>query len=231
MNIQNLINPLMLLAIKDNKVILRETENKDKEMTLEEVIITSLPAQTIAYSTDLKVKDPIQKDRKLYNEYLCVPSPSLVKKEGEGYFWIDEQQFYPVEFIDKRSDGVIICKNENQFSVIICDLKSKKFNLKDCSDKFMTDKLFLDYLVSILNVIFKEHITIGIIKYVIFYLQTGLESKPSPRTTKADLLKIEEDNMIGYNEKILKIPFDKKQHNYIEWDKIVNFNVSVDYSL
>lgn len=52
MNIQNLINPLLLLEIKEDMLVLSETENKEKGTpTLQEVIITSLPKGLIAYST------------------------------------------------------------------------------------------------------------------------------------------------------------------------------------
>lgn len=229
MNIQNLINPLMLLPVEDNKLILTEIQNLDKEQTLREVIVTNLPSKTIAYSTDIKLKDNKQQTRLPYNEYLNVPTPLFtrrekVKDEKEKCFWTDDSEFIEIDSISKRSDGIIIYRNdENALSVIICDLKSKKFNLEECSDKFMTDKLFLDYLISILRVIFKEHLTVENIKYVIFYLQTDLADKQGTRITKDDLLKIEEDNMKKYNEKVLKIPFDKTQHNYIEWDKIISY--------
>jgi hypothetical protein len=222
MNIENLINPLLRLSVESNRVILRETENENREQTLQEVIITALPDNTIAYSADIQWRDNTPKDRKLYNEYLHIPSPSLIRREGANSFWLNNTNFNSVEPIDKRSDGIVICRNENEISVIICDLKSTKYGLKECSDKFMNDKLFLDYMLSILRIIFKENITTVTIKYAIFYLKTGLDDKSSPRTPREDLLKIEEDNMIGYNERLLKIPFDKTQHNYIEWDKIIN---------
>lgn len=223
MNIRNLINPLLLLKVEANKVTLTETENLTREQTLQEVIITQLPNNTIAYSTDIKLKDKAQKDRKLYNEYLHVPSPLLTKQEGENHFWIDGSEFCNVKNIDKRSDGIIIYRNdENELSVIICDLKSKKFSLQECLDKFITDKLFLDYLLSILSKMFKQNLTIRTIKYVIFYLETDNE-KLNPRTTKENSQKIEVDTMKGYEELVLKISFDKIHSNYIEWDKIINY--------
>jgi hypothetical protein len=222
MNIRNLINPLLLLNVQDNKVILTETENLTREQTLQEVIITQLPNNTIAYSTDIKLKDNTQKQRNLYNEYLHVPSPSLTKQKGENYFWLNDSDFYKVDYIDKRSDGVVIYRNENELCVVICDLKSKNPKVGDCSEKFMNDKLFLDYLLSILRTMFGQNITITTIKYVIFYLETDLGDKPSTRITKDYLQKIEVAKMGVYNETVLKIPFYATHKNHIEWSKIIN---------
>lgn len=223
MNIQNLINPLLLLEIKEDMLVLSETENEEKGTpTLQEVIITSLPKGLIAYSTDTYLKDLGDKKRKLYNEYMNVPSPLLTKFNGTDRAWIDGSEFAETKYIDKRSDGIIICRNKNNVSVVICDLKSTKFKPQDCVDKFMIDKLFLDYLISILNTVFKQNINISIIRYIIFYLKSGLNNKPKPRTTKEDLQKFEKVEQIDFEEDVFKYPFFKTHKNEIKWEKLMS---------
>lgn len=222
MNIQNLINPLLLLEIKEGMLVLSETENEEKGTpTLQEVIITSLPKGLIAYSTDIYVKDLGDKKRKLYNEYMNVPSPLLTKSDGKNWVWANGSEFVKTEYIDKRSDAVLVWRNENEVTIVICDLKSTKFSPKDCSYKFMIDKLFLDYLISVSNTIFKEQLTISSVQYVIFYLKQGLNNKQKPRTTKEHLQVFEEVKMPDFDEDMFKYPFFKTHKNQINWEKLI----------
>lgn len=224
MNIQNLINPLLLLEIKEDRLVLSETENEEKGTpTLQEVIITTLPKGLIAYSTDTYLKDLGDKKRKFYNEYMNVPSPSLTKFDGTNRVWTDGSEFIEAKYIDKRSDAVLIWRNENELNIVICDLKSTKFKPQDCVDKFMIDKLFLDYLISILNTVFKQNINISIIRYIIFYLKSGLNNKSKPRTTKEDTQKFEKIEQIDSEEDVFKFPFFKTHQNEIKWEKLMSF--------
>lgn len=217
MNIQNLINPLLLLEVENNKLTFIEPQNRDKPLTLQDVTITHLPNDLVAYSTDTKLKDNAGYFRNLYNEYLNVPSPLLMQKDRKH--WINGNNYEDASGINKRADGIMICRNENELSIIICDLKSDP---EDCSKKFIIEKLFIDYIISILNTVFKENISIGALKYVTFYLQKGLNDKSKPRITKANLQEFRIEPMIDYEGSIIKIPFNKTQHNYIEWHKIIN---------
>jgi len=225
MNIQNLINPLLLLEIKEDMLVLSETENEEKGTpTLQEVIITSLPKGLIAYSTDIYVKDLGDKKRKLYNEYMNVPSPLLTKPDGKNRVWISGNEFKHTEFIDKRSDAVLVWRNENEVTIVICDLKSTKFSPKDCSYKFMIDKLFLDYVISVLNTIFREQLTISSYHYVIFYLKSGLNNnKQKPRTTKEHLQFFEKVKMTDFDADMFKHPFFKTHKNEIKWEAIMSY--------
>jgi hypothetical protein len=190
MKLQNLINPHLLLEITDKQLVLTEEQNENKDNTLKEVIIGGLPDNAIAYSLDKK---------KIHNQYLAIGT---------------------VEYIDKRSDGVLICETENGLQVLICDLKSKNPEIKKCSYKFMTDKLFLDYLIEILNTIFKKNVVISEVKYVIFNLQNGLNDKTTTRTTKEDIFKKRREKMFGFEEYIYLVPFSKPSKNYIPFEKI-----------
>ncbi len=222
MNIQNLINPLLLLEIKEDMLVLSETENEEKGThTLQEVIITSLPKGLIAYSTDIYVKDLGDKKRKLYNEYMNVPSPLLTKPDGKNWVWTNGSEFVKTKYIDKRSDAVLVWRNKNEVTIVICDLKSTKFSPEECAYKFMVDKLFLDYLISVLNTIFREQLTISSVQYVIFYLKQGLNNKQKPRTTKEDSQKFEKVEQIDFEEDVFKFPFFKPHTNQIKWEKLI----------
>jgi hypothetical protein len=225
MNIQNLINPLLLLEIKEDMLVLSEAENKEKVTpTLQEVIITSLPKGLIAYSTDIYVKDLGDKKRKLYNEYMNVPSPLLTKPDGKNWVWTNGSEFVKTKYIDKRSDAVLVWRNESEVTIVICDLKSTKFSPKECAYKFMVDKLFLDYLISVLNTIFREQLTISSVQYVIFYLKQGkqgLNNKQKPRTTKEHLQVFEKVKMTDFDEDMFKYPFFKPHKNEIKWEKLI----------
>jgi hypothetical protein len=218
MNIQNLINPLLLLKVENNKLTLIETQNRDKPLTLQDVTITHLPNNLVAYSTDTKLEDNTKHFRNLYNEYLNVPSPLLMQKDRKH--WINGNNYEDAKPINKRADGIIICRNENELSIIICDLKS---DIEDCSKKFIIEKLFIDYIISILNTIFKENISIGTLKYVTFYLQKGLNDKSKPRMTKDSLQEFRIEPMIDYEGSIIRIPCAKTHKNEIKWEKIINF--------
>lgn len=218
MNIQNLINPLLVLEVINNRITLKEPENIGRELTLQDVTITDLPDGTIAYSTDVKLEDNTSRLRNLYNEYLNVPSPLLMQQDRKH--WINGNEYEHVERINKRSDGVLIFRNGNEISIIICDLKSKEYNLKDCSDKFITDKLLIDYLISILNIIFKENILRITVKYVVFFLKKGI--KTVIRTTPESLEQFKNRQMEGYQESIMEIPLPKLLKNEIKWSKIID---------
>lgn len=87
----------------------------------------------------------------------------------------------------------------------------------------MVDKLFLDYLISVLNTIFREQLTISSVQYVIFYLKQGLNNKQKPRTTKEHLQVFEKVKMTDFDEDMFKYPFFKPHKNEIKWEAIMSY--------
>ena len=146
MKLQNLINPMLELKVKENTVTFKETQTTRN--TLRDVTVHGLPKNVFVFSTDKEIK--VDSWKKMRNPFL----------NGDD------------DKINKNCDGIIIHYDECYLDIVFCELKSTNPEAIQYETQLINAKLFVDYLVALFNQFYKEEgkIEIRNIRYVLFYI-------------------------------------------------------------
>lgn len=231
MKLHNLINPKLGLEIKDNRVTLLEKQIEGN--ALKEVIICQIPKNVFFFKMDQEIVQ-VSKNKNNY-----VGNDTM--EQCQNCFLNEEN-----EKINKKCDCIIFYYKNGELYLFFCELKSKGLEPIQYETQLINTKLFVDYLSILFKQFYKnENLEIKQVTYILFYLlrekraiQINKQSKtPKHRKNsqfersgevKEYRLKPKIEPMKNYPaEKIIKHPFEKPIHNYIEWKDLVNtFNLN-----
>ncbi|MDM8558159.1 hypothetical protein [Candidatus Parabeggiatoa sp. HSG14] len=148
MKLQNLINPELELKVKNNAVTFQEAQTE--KGALREILVQGLPDNVFVFSTDKNIKVSTAKWEKRRNQ--------LFNNENDK--------------INKNCDGVIVHYDDSYLDIVLCELKSIRFEAIQYETQLVNTKLFIDSLVALFNQFYKEEKLLEIrnIRYVLFYV-------------------------------------------------------------
>jgi hypothetical protein len=231
MKLHNLINPKLRLEIKDNQVTL--SEKQTEEDTLQKVTISQIPENVFFFKMDQEIV------RVCKNEKNCVGNDTM--EQCQNCFLNDEN-----DKINKRCDYIIFYYKNSKLYLFFGEFKSKGLEPIQYETQLINTKLFVDYLLILFKRFYKnENIEIKQVTYILFHLlreERPIQRKKQSKTPKhrknsqfessGDVkeyrLKPKIEHKKNYpEEKVIKHPFEKPIHNYIEWKDLVNtFNLN-----
>jgi len=229
MKLHNLINPKLGLEIKDNRV--RLLEKQTEKNALQEIIISQIPDNVFFFKMDQEIVRVAQTNG--------VGNDTM--EQCQNCFLNDEN-----EKINKRCDCLIFYYKNSELYLFFCEFKSKGLEPIQYETQLINTKLFVDYLFILFKQFYKnENIEIKQVTYILFHLlrkeraiqrhkrsQTPKHRKNSQFESSGEVkeyrLKPKIEPMKNYpEEKVIKHPFEKPIHNYIEWKDLVNtFNLN-----
>jgi len=190
MKLQNLINPELWLAVKNNAVTLIENQREDD--TLQAVTIRELPDQVFVFSADKPIQISTDKWEKSRNQFL--------HNENDK--------------INKNCDAVIIHYDDNQLNIACCELKSKNPKPLQYETQLLNTKLLVDYLVALFNTFYAEDsVEIKNVWYILFYKNRAIRDKKSIR---GEIQPVKE-KMKNYPLYLIKYKCIKSIHNDVKW--------------
>lgn len=202
MNLQNYINALLLLQIKDNKVSLKE-ENATENTDLREVIIKNLPLNTFVFSLDKPISFGENTERKANNEFLG-NAPD----------------------IKKRCDAVVVCEENDITYILICELKSVSLDPQDYEYQLVNVHIFVKYILNLYQNFTKNLILDTKIEHFLFH-KKNLNTSHEKQFRKNNIVHTpifpehSQDSMSNFAQyKIAIFPFQKTQHNYLKWEDL-----------
>jgi hypothetical protein len=223
MTIKAITNPLLHLPIDRNSVIIKEEKNANIQNTLYSVSIVKMPEAETQFAYTRDTTNP----RLLYNEFLNVKTSALTNQvdyltPSSGDIWAGTDikcEEHPN--LNDRSDAVVLSQNaDGKITAIICDLKSIHTEAEKCAQKFILDKLHLDYLVNLVNLALSaEKIEIEKYVYVIFTYNHKKTMKVR-QDTKPQLIEPFSTEFGEAKLTILKAECVKREHSHT-WDNIL----------
>ncbi|TAE76316.1 MAG: hypothetical protein EAZ85_00140 [Bacteroidetes bacterium] len=200
MNLQNYINALLLLEIKDNKVSLKE-ENATENTDLREVIIKNLPLNAFVFSLDKPISFGENTERKANNEFLG-NAPN----------------------IKKRCDAVVVCEENDITYILICELKSVSLDPQDYEYQLVNVHIFVEYILNLYQNFTKNPILDTKIEHFLFHkknLKTSQQREFRKHNIKYKeiLPEYTKDKMSNFPQyTIIKFPFEKSHYNHLKWE-------------
>ena len=126
--IREIINPDVVLNITtgDQELVLKEPAPDSK---IKRLRIKGVPESSFAFTLDHQPK----KNNRLYKQLSCYVDVSNQKG------------------INKGCDLILLVPNENGFTVLLFDLKSKKIKVKDVEKQLLNSELYVRYLMAMVQ--------------------------------------------------------------------------------
>lgn len=127
--IKEIINPEVILdiATADKKLILKESGNDSR---IKKLFVESIPEGSFAFTLD---HQPSGRDNRMYKQLSCYVNVSNQKG------------------INKGCDLILFIPIENNYTILIFDLKSKKPNIADTEKQLLNSELFIRYLMTLIQ--------------------------------------------------------------------------------
>lgn len=203
MTLQNYINPLLFLEIRNNAITLHE-ENAVGKDDLRNVTIKNLPANAFAFSLDKPVIfQENTKERKANNEFL-----------GEA------------PNIKKRCDGVIVCEEDGVTYILICELKSVILTPQDYEYQLVNVHIFVEYVLNLYQN-FTQNPTLNTkIEHFLFH-KKDLQTTQEKEFRKHNIVNMptfpvhNQDQMHNFPPyKVAIFPLEKTHFNHLKWEDL-----------
>ncbi len=235
--IEQLLNPVLKIEIINKQLKIVEERNKTND-TLREVIITEIPDNMVAFTTDKEITDFYCKNKEKEN---CLYIPQ--KARNQFLNPLSKEDDMLLKKINKTCDAILLqYKNEHEIACFLIEMKSDKPSASDYEAQLLNSKLFVEYLV----LLFNQHVLKGQSKkieiidtqHILFYLDTNRKfldknkekdkDKPRPLLLQEKIFR--NDMITSEKEKIQRIPFEKSIYNYIKWEDILTGNIQYSES-
>jgi len=152
----NMLESLQKVMLPDVKIdfstddgVLILKENK-KESKIKKLYIQSVPEQSFAFTLDYEPKG----NSRWFKQLSCYVNPATDK-------------------INKGCDLVVVTYKNNQWRILILDMKSDKPNISDTTTQLLNSELYVRYIVSMIE----NHYGIDIRSLNINYQRTMITTK------------------------------------------------------
>ncbi len=202
MKLQNYINEKLFLEIKNNKIIIEEPNNEISEANqekLKNITIKNLPTNVFAFSLDKNVEISTDKFRKFYNEFLGNASN-----------------------IQKRCDVVLVCEENNNFDILICELKSTNLDRSEYEYQLMNVKVFVDYVLNLYKIIGKQNIENTNIYYILFHKKrVNNDFRKDNIIFSSPKNEHKKEKMYHFDtQEIIIMPIESHSFHYLNWEDL-----------
>lgn len=145
-NITNILNKDVLFDISsaptpDSSSLIIKEDGEYSE--IKELTIKEIPDDSIAFTLDFSSKKSAKDGGALFSQL----SPYFDKSNGDG--------------INKSCDLVLITRNNDRFTILIFDQKSKKPDLESSFLQLENSRIFIYYIINVISLVYGVRVNEG----------------------------------------------------------------------